>query len=114
MGDLPIVKPPKNETKFELRQSRFPMAPRLSTRVLALGPTGQGKSVAASWMLLNMYKTDSKPLSKENSCFSRYYLWSPNALSDPTWKGLRRFVKETLKVDEEKNPFASQISERKT
>jgi len=104
--ERPAIVPPK-ELKYDLKQSRFREAPKLSTRLAFLGPTGVGKSVACSWMLLNMYK----------SLFSRIYLFSPNAPGkegggDETWRPVRDYIEKVLKVDEtEEQFFFSDFSE---
>ena len=58
---------PIKEKHWECRQSKFPQVPKCPLRMLAIGLSGSGKSVALQNMVLDIYR----------NCFSRVYIFHP-------------------------------------
>jgi hypothetical protein len=93
MKEVPHVRPHKVK-EFKSPQSRFPHVPALPMRALIYGPSGSGKGVLLTSMILDIYK----------GCFSRIYIFSPSIHLDQTWKEVIRYVREDMGVDDKKEP----------
>ena len=65
MSEAPIIKPVKLK-EYTTKQSRYPMVGKLPTRSLLVGPSGSGKGILLSNMILDIYR----------DCFSRIYISS--------------------------------------
>jgi hypothetical protein len=88
---IPHIKPIK-EIQYELKQSKYDIVGKLPTRSLILAPSGSGKTVLLQNMILNIYK----------NCFERIYIWSPSINVDTMWLPVKQYIKEHLKVDNDK------------
>ena len=67
-------------------------------RSMLVGPSGLGKTVLLTNMILGMYK----------GCFSRIYIWSPSIEVDQTWKPVKDYIRDHIKPnDREKCYFDS-------
>ena len=65
---------------------------------MLVGPSGLGKTVLLTNMILGMYK----------GCFSRIYIWSPSIEVDQTWKPVKDYIRDHIKPnDREKCYFDS-------
>ena len=73
MSEIPQIKPVKLK-EFETKQSRYKMVGKLPTRSLLVGPSGSGKGILLSNMILDIYK----------DCFSRIFIFSPSIHVDHT------------------------------
>jgi carboxylesterase type B len=93
MKEVPDVRP-RDIKEFRSKQSRFPQVPKLPMRSLIYGPSGSGKSVLLQSMILDIYK----------GCFERIYVFSPSIHLDHTWNAVKKYVREDLGVDDEKEP----------
>ena len=83
-------------TDFETKQSKYKMIGKLPTRALLCGPSGSGKGVLLSNMILDIYR----------DCFSRIYIFSPSVNVDHTWKPVKDYIKKVMKVeDSEEEPI---------
>ena len=72
--------------------------PKLPMRSLLVGPSGTGKTVLLTNMILDIYK----------GCFSRIYIWSPSIEIDNTWKPAKDYIRDHIKPnDKEKCYFDS-------
>ena len=60
MTEIPIVKPVKLK-EYNVRQSKYKMVGNSPTRALLVGPSGSGKGILLSNMILDIYR----------DCFSR-------------------------------------------
>ena len=63
MLEIPIIKPLKLK-EYNTKQSKYPMAGKLPTRALFCGPSGSGKGILLSSMILDIYR----------DCFGRLFL----------------------------------------
>ena len=66
--------------------------PPTPMRGIILGPSGCGKTVAMVSMLLDQYR----------GCFERIYVFSPSIDIDSTWLPVKKYVHDTLRVDEDR------------
>ena len=95
MTEVPQITPIKL-TEFQTRQSKYKMVGKLPTRALLVGPSGSGKGVLLSNMILDIYR----------DCFSRIFIFSPSIHVDHTWRPVKDYIKKQLKVeDTEKEPI---------
>ena len=87
--EIPIVKP-IHIKNFETKQSKYSMVGSLPTRSILLGPSGAGKGVLLSNLILDIYK----------NCFSRIYIFSPSIHVDYTWQSVKHYIEHDLKLKE--------------
>ena len=86
-NESPNIQPIKL-TEFETKQSKYKMIGKLPTRALLCGPSGSGKGVLLSNMILDIYR----------GCFSRIYLFSPSIHVDYTWHPVKDYIEKEMKV----------------
>ena len=81
------------------KQSKYSdVAPKLPMRSMLVGPSGGGKTVLLTNMILDIYR----------DCFSRVYVWSPSINVDSTWKPVKDYIRDHIKPnDREKCYFDS-------
>ena len=89
--DIPIVKP-INEINYEFKQSKYSNVPKVPLRALIFGPSGSGKSVLLVSLILDIYR----------NVFQRVYVFSPSVNHDSIWLPVKKYVKDELKVNEDK------------
>ena len=89
MDNIPIIKPIKVQ-EFLVKQSKYEMVGKLPTRSILLGPSGAGKGVLLSNLILDVYR----------NCFSRIYIFSPSIHVDYTWQAVKQYIKSEMKVEE--------------
>ena len=87
----PDIKP-IDEISYEFPQSKYEVVPKVPFRAIITGPSGSGKSVLLTNMVLDIYK----------NVFSRIYIWSPSINVDSIWLPVKKYIKEGMKVDTEK------------
>ena len=76
--------------EFEVKQSKFDVAPKIPFRSIILGPSGSGKTILIQNLTLNVYR----------NCFSRIYIFSPSIDVDMTWTPVKKYIEEDLKLKE--------------
>ena len=74
MHNVPMIEPIKVK-EFTSKQSKFEVVSKLPLRDITLGPSGAGKGILISNMILKIYK----------DCFDRIYICSPSIDVDKTW-----------------------------
>ena len=62
-------------------------------RSMLVGPSGGGKTVLLTNMILDIYK----------GCFSRIYILSPSKNFDSTWKPVKDYIRDTIKPNDREN-----------
>ena len=87
MSLIPKVQPILTK-EFEVKQSKYDVAGKLPIRSVILGPSGSGKTVLLQSMILDIYK----------NCFSRIYIFSPSIEVDHTWRPVKKYISEEMKV----------------
>jgi hypothetical protein len=85
--------------EYNCKQSKYSdVAPKLPMRSMLVGPSGGGKTVLLTNMILDIYR----------DCFSRVYVWSPSINVDSTWKPVKDYIRDHIKPnDREKCYFDS-------
>jgi len=89
MSHIPKIEPIKVQ-EFEVKQSKYDMAGKLPTRAIVCAPSGGGKTVLLSNLILNIYR----------NCFSRIYIFSPSIDIDYTWKPVKNYIENDMKAVE--------------
>ena len=91
MNSVPMITPIKVK-EFTSKQSKYDVVGKLPLRDIILGPSGAGKGILISNMILDIYK----------DCFDRIYLFSPSIDVDKTWKPVKEYIEKSLKVNPDK------------
>mgnify|MGYP003642016498 FL=1 len=86
--EVPKIQPHKLK-EYTTKQSRYPMVGRLPTRSILVGPSGSGKGILLSNMILDIYR----------DCFSRIYIFSPSINVDHTWEPVKDYIQKQMKVE---------------
>jgi len=89
MSEIPKIEPPK-VIEFDVKQSKYQMVGKLPTRAILVGPSGAGKGVLLSNLILDVYK----------NCFSRIYIFSPSITVDYNWHPVKQYIANEMKVVE--------------
>ena len=89
MKDEIIIKPIKLQ-EYTCKQSKHDIVPKLPLRGILLAPSGSGKTVLLSNLILNVYR----------DCYERLYIFSPSVHVDQTRQGVKEYQEQTLKVRE--------------
>ena len=75
---------------YSCQQSCHSHVPKVAVRMVLLAPSGSGKTVLLSNLILNIYK----------DCFERIYIFSPSIDIDATWEPVKKYQMEKMKVIE--------------
>ena len=89
MSNIPKIEPIKIQ-EFNVKQSKYDMVGKLPTRAIICAPSGGGKTVLLSNLILDVYR----------NCFSRIYVFSPSIDIDYTWVPVKKYIEEDLKAVE--------------
>ena len=84
----PIIKP-IDVKEYTSKQSKYDVVGKLPLRDIILGPSGAGKGVLLSNMILDIYK----------GCFNRIFIFSPSIDVDKTWIPVKEYIEKSQKVD---------------
>ena len=86
----PNIKPIQLK-EYSCKQGHYgDIVPKLPMRSMLVGPSGGGKTVLLTNMILDIYK----------GCFSRIYRWSPSINVDSTWKPVKDYIRDTFKQND--------------
>ena len=85
---------PIDEIKYDFKQSKHEVVPKLPMRAMIVGPSGSGKSTLLVSMILDIYR----------GAFERIFIWSPSVNLVSIWLPVKKYIKEGLKVDNDKEP----------
>ena len=88
----PIIKPIQLK-EYSCKQSHYEIAPKLPMKTSIVGPSGGGKTVLLTNMILDIY----------TGCFSRIYIWSPSINVDSIWKPVKDYIRDTIKPKDREN-----------
>ncbi len=75
---------------YNCKQSCHNHVPKVPIRMVLLAPSGSGKTVLLSNLILNIYR----------DCFERIYVFSPSIDIDATWEPVKKYQMEKMKVIE--------------
>jgi hypothetical protein len=88
---IPTIKPLGKTSDFEVKQSKYgEHLPKLPMRAVIVGPSGSGKSLMLTNLIMDIYK----------NCFSRIYIFSPSIHLDMGWLVVKKYIEEDLKLKE--------------
>ena len=87
----PTIKP-IDVKEFTSKQSKYEVVGRLPIRDILLAPSGGGKGVLMSNMILDIYR----------GCFDRIFIFSPSIDVDKTWGPVKDYIEKSQKVDPKK------------
>ena len=89
--DIPSIEP-IDIPEYKYKNSKYEMMPSLPARMLAVASSTGGKTVLIQNLILKIYR----------GSFERIYIFSPSVNVDDTWKAVKKYIKETMKVDDDK------------
>ena len=89
LNNVPKIIPPKVQ-EFSVKQSKYDMVGKLPTRSILVGPSGSGKGVLLSNLILDIYR----------NCFSRIYIFSPSIHVDYNWLSVKQYISNDMKIQE--------------
>ena len=89
--NVPKIEPTKVK-EFTSKQSKYDVVGKLPLRDIILGPSGAGKGILISNMILKIYK----------GCSDRIYLFSPSIDVDKTWLPVKEYIEKSMKLDPKK------------
>ena len=82
--------------QYNCKQSKYnDIVPKLPMRSMLVGPSGGGKTVRLTNMILDIYR----------DCFSRVYIWSPSINVDSTWKPVKDYIRDHIKPSDRENCY---------
>jgi len=82
--------------KYSFEQSPHEHVPTLPTRMLIVAPSGAGKTVPLASLVHDIFATKGG-----KSVFSRIFIWSPTVNLDATWRSVKNFQHQQMRVPEE-------------
>ena len=78
-----------NTKEYTVKQSKYKIMDKaLPTRAMIVAPSGSGKTVLLSNLILDVYK----------NCFSRIFIFSPSIHIDNAWNGVKEYITKDMKV----------------
>ena len=82
--------------EFECKQSKYgEVVPKLPMRSMILGPSGSGKGVLLTNMILDIYR----------GCFDIIYIFSPSVDIDHTWNPVKEYITKEIKPNEKEQIY---------
>ena len=82
-----LIKPIRLQA-YTCKQSKHDIVPKLPLRGILLAPSGSGKAVLLSNLILTVYL----------DCCERLYMFSPSVHVDQTWQAVQDYQKQLMKV----------------
>ena len=91
LEDIPKVEP-IDIPKYNYKNSKYEMMPNLPARMLCVASSTGGKSVLIQNLILKIYR----------GSFERIYIFSPSVHVGDTWRAVKNYITDVMKVDTEK------------
>ena len=76
--------------EYSCKQSKHGHVPKFPLRMILLAPSGSGKTVLLSNLILNIYR----------GCFERIFVFSPSIDIDKTWEPVKKHQEDDMKAVE--------------
>ena len=76
--------------EYSCKQSKHGHVPKVPLRMILLAPSGSGKTVLLSNLILNIYR----------GCFERIFVFSPSIDIDKTWEPVKKYQTDTMRASE--------------
>ena len=89
--EIPKVEP-IDIPEYKYKNSKFDMMPKLPARMLCVASSTGGKTVLIQNLILKIYR----------GSFERIYIFSPSVHVDDTWSAVKKYIRDVMKVDAEK------------
>ena len=89
--EIPKVEP-IDIPEYKYKNSKFDMMPKLPARMLCVASSTGGKTVLIQNLILKIYR----------GSFERIYIFSPSVHVDDTWSAAKKYIRDVMKVDAEK------------
>ena len=92
--EIPKVEP-IGIPEYKYKNSKFDMMPKLQARMLCVASSTGGKTVLIQNLILKIYR----------GSFERIYIlyiFSPSVHVDDTWSAVKKYIRDVMKVDAEK------------
>ena len=89
--EVPKVEP-IDIPEYKHKNSKFDMMPKLPARMLCVASSTGGKTVLIQNLILKLYR----------GSFERIYIFSPSVHVDDTWSAVKKYIRDVMKVDAEK------------
>ena len=97
------IKPYKHK-KYNCKQSSYGYMACLPARILLNAPSGTGKTVALTNLVLDIYK----------GCFEKIYIFSPTIFIDDNWTVVKKYIDKEWTNTRMKTPFTLTPLRRRT
>ena len=95
MSNVPEIKPYKTK-EYKSKQSKYDHVGKLPARQLLLGPSGTGKTVVLTNLILDVYR----------GCFEKIFIWSPTIFLDDNWNAVKNYIEKEMKQEHsDKDPM---------
>ena len=101
MNNTPTIKP-IDVKEYTSKQSKYDVVGKLPLRDIILGPSGAGKGVLLSNMILDIYR----------GCFDRIYIFSPSVNVDKTWDKVKEYIEKSQRADPNKEQIYFDLYDR--
>ena len=72
--------------EYSCKQSKHGHVPKVPLRMILLAPSGSGKTVLLSNLILNIYR----------GCFERIFVFSPSIDIDKTWEPVKKHQEDDM------------------
>ena len=91
MSNIPTVEP-IDIPEYKYKNSKYDMMPKLPMRSVLVASSTGGKTVLIQNLILKIYR----------GSFERIYIFSPSIDVDDTWNAVKKYIKDVMKVDTDK------------
>ena len=88
MSETPVVKAEK-VTEYTTKQPKYKVMGSLPTRQLICAPSGSGKTVLISSLILDIYR----------GAFEKIFIFSPSIWVDAVWEPVKKYIKNEMKIE---------------
>ena len=97
---------PYTHKEYNCKQSSYGYMVCLPARILLNAPSGTGKTVALTNLVLDIYK----------GCFEKIYIFSPTVFIDDNWTVVKKYIDKEMDIKHTrmKTPFTLTPLRRRT
>ena len=82
--------------EYSSKQSKYGYMAPLPARILLNAPSGTGKTVALTNLIMDIYK----------DCFEKIYIFSPTVFIDDTWTVVKKYIENEMDIKHsDENPI---------
>ena len=77
---------------YSRKQSKRGHVPKVPLRMILLAPSGSGKTILLSNLILNIYR----------GCFEHIFVFSSSIDTGRTWDAVKKYQSDTMRADEKR------------